>query len=143
METSFTHWPKRPFHMLNTKQLESPVDINNFPFVFKISCWPHNSADVNKNKLIQLQALLIIFFRAAQHFHNHINICHNFWLRKIWIFRSIYLSFYCLIKLPMLFVKNIKLKKLILVKYSRNNCLISSNTESTWKVTVVLCSEKL
>lgn len=49
-------------------------------------------------------------------------MCHNFWHREIWIFRSIYLQFCCLIKLPMLFVKNVKLKKLILVKqYSINN----------------------
>lgn len=40
--------------MLNTKQLESPVDINNFLCIFKISYQTHNSADVNKNKLIQL-----------------------------------------------------------------------------------------
>lgn len=92
----------------------SLVDINNFLCVSKISCWTYNSADINKNKLILLQALLI-FFSAAQHFHSHINICHNFWHRKIWIFSSIYFQFYCL-KLPMLFVKNIKLKKLILEK---------------------------
>lgn len=54
--------------MLNTKQLESPADINNFPCVFKISCWPHNSADVNKNKLIQLEALLIIFLQGSPTF---------------------------------------------------------------------------
>lgn len=47
--------------MLNTKQLDSPVDINNFLGILKISYWTHSNGDVNKNKLIQLQALLIIF----------------------------------------------------------------------------------
>lgn len=34
--------------MLNTKQLESPVDINNFLCVLIISCWTYNSAGVNR-----------------------------------------------------------------------------------------------